>query len=317
MALTSEEVVSWPLKTGMRGYVVAQVDELLDAVADELDVLRRRVTELEAEREAVRESLDSHREGEEELRRMLALAQEAADQLLQGARQDAERSTQEASRASSTLVESARQTANDLIANATIEAERERASVRARLAMQEAGMRAAAAQLRSQLLELHALETETRGMLRGLHQDRLLVLDQPAMDVPDLADFDQETSAADAAAFVEHQNPTSAELGADNDPDDDLVNSPVAEQQEVVDLAPTTDAGDATPQDLSPAIDSAPDFGASHLDDPTGDAVSSEGSDDASGESLGDDPAGEHQSGPQSRSADLFADAPTRRRRSR
>jgi hypothetical protein len=274
----------------------------------------------------------------------LAQAQEAADQLLQGASQDAERSAQEASRASSTLVESARQTANDLIANATIEAERERASVRARLALQEAGMRAAAAQLRSQLLELHALEAQTRGLLRGLHQDRLEILDQPAMDVPDLIDFDQETSAADVAADIEHQAPSftpdletaappsqsgplapasdaavpaTAKLDADNDLDDDLVRPPVAEQEEVVDLAPTTDTYDATPQELSPAIGSAADHGASHLDEPTGDEVSSEGSDDASGEPLGDDPGGEHQSEPQPRSADLFADAPTRRRRSR
>lgn len=193
MALTSEDVVNWQLKTGMRGYLVPQVDELLDEVADELDGLHARIRELEAEREAVRNSLDEQFEVEETLRRTLYQAQKAADQTIADARAAAEKLHADATMEADDIVATATKESARRIEQAIASAEDEGNKVRSRLRAQEARMRAVGSQLRRNLLALHALEQETRDLLRGVHEDRLRELERNLVDLPD---FDDDEIAA-------------------------------------------------------------------------------------------------------------------------
>lgn len=173
MPLSSDDIVNWELKTGVRGYVVAQVDELLDEVADELDRLGARVVELEQERALARRSLENQLEVEETLHGTLVQAKEAADQALLDARAAAAATIREAEQRAAEIVEQAR-----------LDAEREAEEVRAKLRATEARMRGDGANLRRELARLHALEAETRALLQGVYRDRLDALEGPEPLLP-------------------------------------------------------------------------------------------------------------------------------------
>ncbi len=195
MALSSDDVVNWQLKTGMRGYLIPQVDELLDEVADELDRLHGRIRELEAEREAVKTSLDDQLEVEETLRRTLYQAQKAADQTIEDAKTSSVQIVADGRLESDAILAAAREQAQATYDEAVREATDERAAVRSSLEAEEARMRAVRSELRSEVERLRSIESDTRRLLRGLYEDRLNELDTPS---PELPDFDEIPPAPEA-----------------------------------------------------------------------------------------------------------------------
>ncbi len=254
MALSSDDVVNWQLKTGMRGYLIPQVDELLDEVADELDRLHARIRDLEAEREAVKTSLDDQLEVEETLRRTLYQAQKAADQTIDDAKATAEQIVADARLEADAINAAAREKAQAAYDDAIREATEERASVRASLEAEEARMRAVRSELRNEIERLRNLEAETRRLLRGLFEDRLSELDHPSVPLPSVAgvpDVDDDVLAPPAARAPEAE-PAAVEPGPVVEPEPaepvgEDVAEPAAEQS--ADDEPT---GAATSEPRSP-----------------------------------------------------------------
>jgi cell division initiation protein len=119
MALTPEEIVSYDLKQSVRGYAIAQVDDLLDQLADQVEAAN---TEIERLQELVRRADGRAAEAletEATLKRTLVTAQ-----------QTAERAVAEAEQHAAELVDRAREEATDLLASATEEAEGMRVKAR-------------------------------------------------------------------------------------------------------------------------------------------------------------------------------------------
>lgn len=96
--LTAEDLVDFPLKMAVRGYSVAQVDDLLDRAADSLDRLHARVADLEGQLAECQGLLSSAAETEGTLKRTLVTAQRAAEQSLEEARARAARIVEDAER---------------------------------------------------------------------------------------------------------------------------------------------------------------------------------------------------------------------------
>lgn len=86
MRLTPDDIVNYPLRQGMRGYNVAQVDELLDEIADEVERLLVENVDLRRRLERAESQVDELAETEVTLKRTLVTAQRAAEQTLEDAR---------------------------------------------------------------------------------------------------------------------------------------------------------------------------------------------------------------------------------------
>lgn len=166
--LTPEDLVDYPLKVTVRGYSVAQVDELLDQAADSLEQLQQRVAQLEEQLGSCEERLADAAETEQTLKRTLVTAQRAAEQSLQEARQEAAR-----------LLEQAEQQAR----NRELEAERRRR------------------QLEDHIEELRDFEESYREELRALIEERLRQLDELGPTVAPLRD--QSDVPAEVADLVD------------------------------------------------------------------------------------------------------------------
>ncbi len=94
--LTPEAIADYPLRTGVRGYRVDEVDELLDRVADQLERLQARLQEQHEELERARARAAEATETEDTLRRTLVTAQRTAEETVAEAEQEAERIRREA-----------------------------------------------------------------------------------------------------------------------------------------------------------------------------------------------------------------------------
>lgn len=166
--LTPEDLVDYPLKLAVRGYSVAQVDQLLDQAADSLERLHQRVADLEQQLESCQERLTAAAETEETLKRTLVTAQRAAEQALDEARERAR-----------TIVDDAEASAR----RQTLEAERRRRH------------------LEDHIAELREFEEGYRDQLREHLEERLRQLEGLGPTVAPLRDHDEVPS--DVADLLE------------------------------------------------------------------------------------------------------------------
>ena len=116
--LTPNEIADYPLRTGVRGYRVEQVDELLDRVADRIEALER---ELASTRQRLEDAEGRAQEAsatEATLKRTLVTAQRAAEETVAEARTEAATLRSEAEEQADQLLSSARAEADELRAQA-------------------------------------------------------------------------------------------------------------------------------------------------------------------------------------------------------
>lgn len=174
--LTPNEIADYPLRTAVRGYKVEQVDDLLDRVADRIEVLER---ELETSREAVRAAerrADESTATETTLKRTLVTAQRAAEETVAQARAEAETIMSEAQEEAGRLVAQARSEAEEVRAAATSEAETVRSeTIRARRDAEDS------------LTRLHGLAERFRTQLREHLDEHASLLD--GMPAPSAEEF--------------------------------------------------------------------------------------------------------------------------------
>lgn len=196
--LTAEDLVDYPLKMAVRGYSVAEVDDLLDRAADSLDRLHARVAELEGQLAECQERLSASAETEGTLKRTLVTAQRAAEQSLEEARARAARMVEDAER-------QAREQAMD--------AERRRRELEDRIA------------------ELREFEQSYRAELREMLEQRLEQLeghggtvapvggpgDVPT-EVADLVDLPGEADDRPSLTVRVHEEGDDGDDGGDGDP---------------------------------------------------------------------------------------------------
>lgn len=154
--LTPDDLVNYPLKLTVRGYSVAQVDDLLDRAADALDRLQRQVDELTERLGASEERLAATSETEDTLKRTLVTAQRAAEQALEEARERAASIVEEAERDARAEVEGAREEATELREAAVRAAEEEAAAAERRRR-----------ELEERVAALRTFEEEYRGQIRA------------------------------------------------------------------------------------------------------------------------------------------------------
>lgn len=171
--LTPNEIADFPLRTAVRGYKVEQVDDLLDRVADRIEVLQR---ELEASREAVRAAERRAEEStatETTLKRTLVTAQRAAEETVAQARTEAETIRSEAQQEADRLVAEARAQADEVRAAATAEADTVRSeTLRARRDAEDS------------LTRLHGLAERFRVQLREHLDEHASLLDRIPAPAP-------------------------------------------------------------------------------------------------------------------------------------
>lgn len=164
--LTPDDLVNYPLKLSVRGYSVAQVDDLLDRAADTIDQLQRQVADLGAQLAISEERLAATSDTEDTLKRTLVTAQRAAEQSIEEARERAASMVEEAEREAQDQLERARAEAGEL--RASVER-----STREDLAAAERRQR----QLEERIASLRAFEEEYRAQLRTALEARLDQLD--------------------------------------------------------------------------------------------------------------------------------------------
>ncbi len=167
MDLTPEEIVSYDLKQSVRGYSVAQVDELLDLLADQVEAAQQEQERLTARLRDAEARLAATQETESTLQRTLITAQQAAERSLQEAKDEAEAILGRARQEASEVEQDARQQAERVLADARASAARE---------AEEARRRRAA--LQERVDELVERERRHRAHLRELLERQLAELDQ-------------------------------------------------------------------------------------------------------------------------------------------
>lgn len=188
--LTPNEIADYPLRTGVRGYRVEQVDELLDRVADRIEVLERQLEDAhEAVRDAERRAAESTAT-ETTLKRTLVTAQRAAEETVSQAREEAE-----------AILSQAREEADQLLGDARTEA----AQVRDAAASEAEATRAETARARRDaedgLLRLRGLAERFRTQLREHLDEHASLLDRipvaPDHEVGDASDDGRGTAGGD------------------------------------------------------------------------------------------------------------------------
>ncbi len=167
MALTPEEIVSYDLKQAVRGYSIAQVDDLLDQLADQVEAAQLERDRLAGRLRDAEERLEASRSTESTLQRTLVTAQQAAERSLQEARDEAD-----------ALLEQARGQARSIEQEADRERTRlvDEAREIAASEAEEARLRRAA--LLERLDELRERERRHRARLRDLLERELEELDR-------------------------------------------------------------------------------------------------------------------------------------------
>lgn len=165
--LTPDDIVNYPLKQAVRGYSVAQVDRLLDRVADEFERIGAEWRDLRARLARCEEQLAATSETEGTLKRTLVTAQRAAEQSLEEAKARAAEMLDEARSEAAGVVEQARLAAESLRVEAVQAARAEEAEVRRR--RQE---------LEAQVESLRVFEREYRTRLREHLDQHVRALDE-------------------------------------------------------------------------------------------------------------------------------------------
>lgn len=187
MTLTPEEIVSYDLKQSVRGYSVAQVDELLDRLADQVEAEQHERERLAARVREAETRLEATQETESTLKRTLVTAQQAAERSLEEAREEAD-----------ALLARAREEAGRIEEDARLEAERVLADARARATREAEEARRRRAALQERVDELVERERRHRQRLRELLERELAELEQ--LEEVDGADEVPGTASGEDAA---------------------------------------------------------------------------------------------------------------------
>jgi cell division initiation protein len=175
VGLSPDDIVHYPLKQSVRGYSVAQVDGLLDEVADTVERLEAEVADLRQRLQRADERVADVSETEATLKRTLVTAQRAAEQSLDEARQQAADLMDGAQREAASLVEEARGEAEEIRAEAAAASQAEEAETRRRRQTLEGHIEA-----------LRLFERDYRSRLRAELEDHLRLLDEPRARPPEV-----------------------------------------------------------------------------------------------------------------------------------
>lgn len=212
MDLTPEEIVSYDLKQSVRGYSVAQVDELLDLLADQVEAAQQEQERLTARLREAEARLEDTQETESTLKRTLVTAQQAAERSLQDAREEAD-----------ALLARAREEADQIEQDARQEAERVLADARASATREAEEARRRRAALQERVDELVERERRHRRRLRELLERELADLEQlgPVDDesgaatdgLEDRSEPPMATSAPPSSGDADDETPASAPAG--------------------------------------------------------------------------------------------------------
>lgn len=183
MAISSKQVREVEFRERMRGYHQDDVDEFLEQVARGIDVLEMQLQEAKAKlaryeanppivtkttsvpategRVVSSNASEPSSSGNDLIQRTLLLAQKAADQAVEEAKQEAERIQEEAKRRSDELIEQANRKANQLVeerarvlANEVSSLEQRRSSLVEEIRTLAASVSTAKEEMRASLLDL-------------------------------------------------------------------------------------------------------------------------------------------------------------------
>lgn len=172
MSLSPDDIVNYEFRQQkVRGYDVAEVDDLLDRLADQVERSDREVDELRQRLRDCEARLGAALETESTLKRTLVTAQDAAERALAEAREQADELRETAERAIDEQLARARDEARTLIA----EAQRE-----ARAELETARQQRAAIERR--IAAMRDLEQRHRTSLERHLRTQLEQLDQLAAD---------------------------------------------------------------------------------------------------------------------------------------
>ena len=205
MRLTPDDIVNYPLKQSVRGYNVAQVDALLDQIADQLHEMATELEETHRRLDRAQGRLAEAAETEATLKRTLIAAQRAAEQSVGQARTRATELRGAAEREAETLLEEARLEAEELRVAALKAARAEEKEIRERRR-----------ELRQQVEALRVFERDYRARLRELLDEQLHRLDETvATGQPSLPGTEPDGTEpdADGATGARSDDGDHAELG--------------------------------------------------------------------------------------------------------
>jgi cell division initiation protein len=201
MDLTPEEIVTYDLKQSVRGYSVAQVDELLDRLADQVEAAQQEQERLATRLREMEERLEATQETESTLKRTLITAQQVAERSLQEAKDEAE-----------AILDRARQEAGEVEQDARQEAERVLADARASASREAEEARRRRAALQERIDELVERERRHRAHLRELLEHQLAELDRLGPVEDDLVgDAGDTSSLSEESAERDAPSPGPAE----------------------------------------------------------------------------------------------------------
>ncbi len=115
MSLTPVDIQNQEFERSFRGYTVDDVDDFMDRVAKDMEQLIRESAGLKEQIESLKEKLASYEKLEETMQSAIIVAQEAADEVKQGANREADLIRREAEREAQRIVEDARYRASRIL----------------------------------------------------------------------------------------------------------------------------------------------------------------------------------------------------------
>lgn len=177
MGLSPDDIVTYPLKQAVRGYSVAQVDGLLDEVADTVERLEAEAADLRERLRRCEDRLSESSETEATLKRTLVTAQRAAEQSLD-----------EAHARATELVEEAQREASEMVEEARTESERMRSEAVEAARAEEAESRRRRQSLEGTIESLRIFERDYRSRLQTHLEEQLRLLREAPMGPPEGTD---------------------------------------------------------------------------------------------------------------------------------
>ncbi|MEX2549644.1 MAG: DivIVA domain-containing protein [Nitriliruptoraceae bacterium] len=194
MAYSPEDIVAYEFRTRTRGYDRAEVDEMLDALADQVEREEQDLDDLRARLRDAERRLGDALESESALKRGLVAAQEAADRAL----------------------DEAREQALEALAAAEREIEERLAAAESDAQAIRAAAEAEAAERRDELVALRAVDEGHRERLRAHLDAQLRLLDE----LPGPPELASEEPAPDDGHGVEDTGAAwEQDVAEERDPD--------------------------------------------------------------------------------------------------
>ncbi len=167
MAYSPEDIVAYEFRTRTRGYDRAEVDELLDALADQVERDQEDLDDLRTRLRDAERRLGEALESEAALKRGLVAAQDAADRALEEAREQAAEAWAAAERE-----------IGERLAAAEADVQTIRAAAEADVQAIRATAEAEAADHREELAALRAIDEGHRERLRAHLHEQLRLLEE-------------------------------------------------------------------------------------------------------------------------------------------